>query len=121
MVPVEVTLIASDACENPEDLGVVCEVTSSASDDANGDGEFTGDVDGLDGYTAPVPVDLVYDPRPRYRIAHTANSDGRNVQWSRGPYRATWHNVQTPSTRSPLYDSTPGPLMPCGHPAMVAQ
>ena len=30
--------------------------------DANGDGSTTGDVDGLDGFTAPVPIqNLVYD------------------------------------------------------------
>jgi hypothetical protein len=40
----------------------VCEVMSSEPDDGTGDGEFDGDVDGLDGYTAPVPIDLVYDP-----------------------------------------------------------
>ena len=61
MVPVEVRLLASDTCSAPEDLTVSCVVASNEPDDALGDGAFTGDVDGDDGYSDAVSVTLVWD------------------------------------------------------------
>jgi hypothetical protein len=61
MVEVDVYLQASDACSGPDDLIVSCTASSSEPDDANGDGAFTGDVDGEDGYESPVPLDLTWD------------------------------------------------------------
>ncbi len=62
MVAVEVSVVASDECQHPEELIVDGTVSSSEPDDATGDGAFDGDVDGLDGYTIPVPLELAYDP-----------------------------------------------------------
>jgi hypothetical protein len=62
MMPVEVSVVASDECQHPEELILDCTVSSSEPDDATGDGAFDGDVDGLDGYTVPVPLELAYDP-----------------------------------------------------------
>ena len=39
-------------------------VSSSEPDDGAGDGSYTGDVDGQDGFAAPVPVDLVFTGEP---------------------------------------------------------
>lgn len=65
MVLVFCELVVSDECTAPEDLTVVCEITSSEPDDAAGDGSFTGDVDvgfgGQDAYLAPLPLGLVYN------------------------------------------------------------
>ncbi len=61
MVDVAICVQASDACVRPENLLVSCTVSSSEPDDGTGDGSSIGDVDGLDGYTIPVAVDLVYD------------------------------------------------------------
>ena len=60
MVPVSVVVTASDACWGPEDLMVLCDVKSSQPDDSDGKGRNVGDVDGRDGYSDPVPVDLTY-------------------------------------------------------------
>ncbi len=67
MIPVMIYVDATDHCTNPEDLilGLVT-VESNEPDDAEGlgDGETTGDVDGQDGFTAPVDVTdlLTYNP-----------------------------------------------------------
>jgi len=61
MVEVEISVIVSDACSTPAAMTVSCTVESSEPDDAKGDGAFTGDVDGKDGHTDPVPVTLAYD------------------------------------------------------------
>lgn len=53
---VEVTLLISAS-----DGDVTAECASSEPDDANGDGEFTGDVNGGDGFSAPQPIALSYD------------------------------------------------------------
>lgn len=61
MIPVSVDMLLSDTCENTADLLVSCKVSSDEPDDATGDGAFSGDVDGSDGYTTPVSVTLSYD------------------------------------------------------------
>jgi uncharacterized delta-60 repeat protein len=62
MVDVLICIAASDACSNPQDLQIDCTVSSNEADDATGDGDTTGDVDGFDGFTAPVPITgLMYD------------------------------------------------------------
>lgn len=60
-VPVVIDVIASDECTAPEDLVVICTVSSSEADDGGADGVSEGDVDGLDGFAAPVTVTLTYD------------------------------------------------------------
>jgi hypothetical protein len=61
MQPVRISLGVTDACTDAEDFTVVCQVSSNEADDAMGDGKSTGDVNGSDGNTAPVPVTLAYD------------------------------------------------------------
>jgi hypothetical protein len=61
MVDVAICVQASDACVRPEDLLVSCTISSSEPDDGTGDGSSIGDVDGLEGYTIPVAVELAYD------------------------------------------------------------
>ncbi|MGD9854302.1 MAG: hypothetical protein AB7U20_05060 [Planctomycetaceae bacterium] len=63
MRDVSVCIAVSDNCANPEDLVVTCTVSSNEPDDGTGDGAFTGDVDGADGFTNPVNIsnDLIYD------------------------------------------------------------
>jgi hypothetical protein len=60
-VDVGICIRVSDNCAYPQDLLLDCRVSSNEPDDGTGDGSFTGDVDGANGYAAPVPVDLVYD------------------------------------------------------------
>ena len=61
MIPIALDLLVSDLCTAPEDLLLSCTVTSSEADDGQGDGSFTGDVDGQDGYAQEVPVTLSYN------------------------------------------------------------
>lgn len=58
MVPVTIFLEASDHCVDPENLVVLCELSSSQPDDSDGTGEHVGDVDGMDGFAAPVLAEL---------------------------------------------------------------
>ena len=62
MKDVWICVEASDICSDPGDLHITCSVSSNEADDGTGDGNSIGDVDGLDGFMAPVSVDLVYDP-----------------------------------------------------------
>lgn len=63
MVDVGICIEVSDACSDPENMQINCTISSNEPDDATGDGSTTGDVDGFDGFTTPVPItDLVYDP-----------------------------------------------------------
>lgn len=67
MVPVHVSVVASDACSDASEiLPIVVRVSSNEPDDApgGGDGHTLGDVNGHDGYAAPVDVtdELDYDP-----------------------------------------------------------
>ena len=61
MVPVIILIEAEDICTETDQLEVVVTVTSNEPDDDKGDGAFTGDVDGEDGFIAPVPVICVFD------------------------------------------------------------
>ena len=58
LVPVTILLAASDLCTDPNDLEILCAVSSNQADDTGGNGQWTGDVDGHDGYSAPVDVTL---------------------------------------------------------------
>ena len=68
MVPVQIALVVSDACTNPEDLIMTGEISCNEPDDGYGDGSFAGDVDLLDGqggqdaFVQSLPLSLVYDP-----------------------------------------------------------
>jgi hypothetical protein len=59
LVSVEITDCAWDT-----GITLTAWVSSSEPDDATGDGSYTGDVDGQDGFAAPVPVDLIYTGEP---------------------------------------------------------
>ena len=52
---VGICLSVSDDCASPEDLLVIGAASSSEPDNGADDGNTTGDVDGLDGFTEPVP------------------------------------------------------------------
>lgn len=59
MVPVEIVIVATDACADPDEiLPITVTVRSDERDDApgGGDGNTHGDVNGQDGYVAPVDV-----------------------------------------------------------------
>ena len=78
-VAVELLITPQDDCTDPQDLVVTCLVSSSEPDDANGDGAFTGDVNGQDAYGAPVPIVLAYAADRSAYIAHVvlrAERDG---------------------------------------------
>ena len=62
MIAAGIKIFVSDDCEQPENLGVTCTVSSSEADDTTGDGQSTGDVGGQDGHAAPVPVQMAFDP-----------------------------------------------------------
>jgi hypothetical protein len=58
MVPVTITASARNGDNSPEDLLVLCQVSSSQPDTSQGGGRHIGDVHGQDGFTAPVAIDL---------------------------------------------------------------
>ena len=62
MKTVVLAVVVSDLCQDPANLVLDCTISSNEPDDATGDGSFIGDVDGEDGYSAPVEIPLVYDP-----------------------------------------------------------
>ena len=59
---VTVYVQASDNLTPTPKLKVAAWVSSNERDDARGDGHFTGDVNGQDGFTLPVPFNVAYDP-----------------------------------------------------------
>ncbi len=89
MVPVSVVVTATDACTDPSAiLPITVLVRSDEPDNAsgNGDGNTTGDVDGYDGYSAPVDVTsaFTYDAlndrwvgTVRLRAERQGSGDGR--------------------------------------------
>jgi hypothetical protein len=58
MRTVMVSVVASDQCTAPDDLLVYCTVSSNQPDNTSGNSNFVGDIDGQDGYSAPVPITL---------------------------------------------------------------
>ena len=78
MEDVIICIAASDACADPANLTINCAISSNEPDDATGDGETAGDVDGRDGFTTPVPVDLVYDEASECFIGVVALRAERN-------------------------------------------
>ncbi|MFC1634239.1 hypothetical protein ACFL5Z_05305 [Planctomycetota bacterium] len=82
MIPVIVLIGAEDICTETDLLEVSVTVTSSEPDDDKGDGAFTGDVDGQDGYTNPVPVLCEFDEEAGCFVSSFAlrsERDGRGV------------------------------------------
>ena len=82
MVSVIVIIEAEDICTETDLLEVSVNVTSSEPDNDKGDGAFTGDVDGQDGYTAPVPVLYEFDEETEWFVSSfelRAERDGRGV------------------------------------------
>jgi len=61
MVPVFVFIEAIDICTETDKLTLVVTAESSEPDDYKGDGAFTGDVDGEDGFTTPVNLSGVFE------------------------------------------------------------
>ncbi len=80
MVPVTITAEILEGDPAPENLLIWCWVSSSQPDDTNGSGKHTGDVNGQDGFTAPVAVDLQYVDDGRYQatILLRAERDGND-------------------------------------------
>jgi alpha-tubulin suppressor-like RCC1 family protein len=66
MIPLELLVVASDHCVAPEELLVFCTITSNQPDDSNDSGEHVGDVDGHDGYTAAVEIELLHVGNGQY-------------------------------------------------------
>lgn len=67
MEDVEVNLVATDNCTNPDNLillMVTAESDEPDDDDGVGDGESIGDVDGQDGYSAPVVITDAFSYNP---------------------------------------------------------
>jgi hypothetical protein len=63
MHEVWVTMEVTD-CAWDSGVALTAWVSSSEPDDGTGDGSYTGDVDGQDGFGTPVPVDLIYTGEP---------------------------------------------------------
>jgi Concanavalin A-like lectin/glucanases superfamily len=62
MVEVSVFVDATDICAAPADLQLLAvEVTSDEPDDGLDGGDIAGDVDGLDGFTAPVDITQLFE------------------------------------------------------------
>ena len=64
MQEVRVIIQATDLCTNAEDLILEVIATSDEPDNAENDGNTTGDTDGLDGFTAPVDVTQFFTFNP---------------------------------------------------------
>lgn len=57
---------------------MTCVVTSNEPDDGQGDGQFTGDVNGADGFAAPVPVTMSFNLETGYWKASLELRSERN-------------------------------------------
>lgn len=87
MIPVAITVLVSDLCTIPDHLRPRCFVSSNQADDSDGSGERLGDVDGIDGFTAPVEIRLFPDGEGIYRglvflRAERDGSDSRGRTYS---------------------------------------
>jgi hypothetical protein len=51
----------SDTVTDPETLTIQCRASSNGPDNGGSDGDSVGDVNGVDGFTAPVPISLTYN------------------------------------------------------------
>jgi hypothetical protein len=58
MVPVLVSVGIAEICQDPTDLSLRCTICSDQPDDTDGTGALVGDVDGQDGFGAPVVIEL---------------------------------------------------------------
>lgn len=74
MVDVSIFLVVEDTCQEPGEVSFVLSVSSDEPDNENGlgDGNTTGDVNGIDGYAVPVDIhsSMTFDP-----------SQGENGAW----------------------------------------
>jgi hypothetical protein len=80
MVPVTITTTVQSGSAQPEDLLVFCWVSSSQPDNTTGSRRHAGDVDGRDGFTTPVAIDLEHVGQDRYEatIRLRAERDGKD-------------------------------------------
>jgi hypothetical protein len=69
---VTVWVRAQDDVTPADQLRYAGAVSSSEPDNARGDGNFPGDVNGQDGYTQPVPFSLTYDAALGCAVGHLA-------------------------------------------------
>ena len=84
IIPVGVRMLARDTCELPQLLNVTCVARSNEPDDTSGNGNFSGDVNGQDGYTNAVPVVMAFNSDTGYwegvvwlRSERMGTGDGR--------------------------------------------
>jgi hypothetical protein len=80
MLPVTITAKVANGAAGSEELLVFCWVTSSQPDNTAGSRRHTGDVDGRNGFAAPVAVDLEPIGQGRYEatIRLRAERDGKD-------------------------------------------
>lgn len=80
MVPVTITAEIVQGDPAPANVLIWCWVSSSQPDDSMGNGRHIGDVNGYDGFTEPVVVDLPYVDDGRYQatVLLRAERDGND-------------------------------------------
>ena len=102
MIPIEVVVQAEDICFDPEAVApIVVTVRSSEPDDVPDDlldGATTGDVNGFDGFTAPVDVTSVMVADPLVVGRYTGTVFLRAERHIRGPGR--WYTIDALATDS---------------------